>query len=294
MFCPAGYHPAAALWIEFVEARLESIYATSVAHYNSVDFHAGFVRGSPLDICEHYFLKTLATVGFHLAAPTGQVVRIHILMRDGHDNLLTVLDPYGSAWSKTAMMVEAEKTEVQDVALPSGFTSWEHEAHDHDAWAIAYKSERAFPKGVVLAPYADLQHHTFPFHFERHSYLITGHVPKFAFASSLSPNVRPILENFAGWSLCLDDQTYHSEWMDYLFTRKQLYPKGGVDASLSSGGRPRLTEAYAAFEAMGFDKGDLSWREVGDRIEGITGHNPSARALRNWRDDFFAKDSDGD
>jgi hypothetical protein len=285
MFSPAGYHPAAALWIEFLEHRLESSYVTTALHYRKTTFLAGVVRGSPLDICEHYFLKTLANVGFHLASPSGEVVKVHVLLRDEHAHLLSVADPYDSAWYAAQMMVEEEENKSSDAQiLPSWFTSWPHEMEENNAWADTYELDRKFTLSLARSPYNDLRHHTFPLHFERHSYLISSTVPDFALASSLSQDVGPILVHFAGWSICLDDATYKGEWSEYLHGKKKLFPDKDGDDNAASIGRPRLQRAHAAFEAMSFDKGELSWAQLIAKIDKMTGERPSAKALRNWRD----------
>lgn len=138
MFCPVGFRPAAALWIEFLEHRLEATYASTVMHYRKSDFLAALVRGSPLDICEHNFLKTLAAVGFHLASSSGEVMRVHTLLRDEHESLLSVLNPYSSAWHAAAMDIEVESRGEPALELPPLFESWPHEPGENEKWAEAY------------------------------------------------------------------------------------------------------------------------------------------------------------
>lgn len=270
-----------------MEHRLESSYASTTLHYRKPDFLAGVVRGSPLDICEHYFLKTLATVGFHLASPSGDVVRVHALLRDEHYNLLSVTGPYDSAWHAVQMQIEAEKSDDEGLELPSWFQSWPHEMVENDAWAETYEQDRTFRKSRAYSPFNDLKHHTLPFHFERHSYLVSSRVPTFALKSSLSRDVAPILKHYVGWAICLDDATYRGEWSAYLHREKELFLNDEGDDIVAIKGRPPLKAVKAAFEAMGFDKGDLSWAQVSAKIERETGHAPSAKALRNWRDDHI-------
>ena len=294
MFSPAGYHPAAALWIEYLEHRLEAFYESTALHYRKPKFMAGVVRGSPLDICEQTFLKTLATLGFYLASPKGEVVRVYTLMRDEHEHLLTVLGPYSSAWRTTAMLAENDKSDSEAKDLPYWFQRWPHEFSDNNAWAEKYKPGREIYMSPGYSPYNLLKHHTLPFHFERHSYVISAKVPEFAVSSSLSADVKPILDHFTGWAICLDDATYQGEWMEYLHRRKELFPDDEEEASVSTQGRPRMKEAYAAFEAMGFDKRELSWEQVGRKIEQVCGDKPSPKTLRNWREEHLDRSDAGD
>ncbi|MEP2890522.1 hypothetical protein [Tateyamaria sp.] len=60
MFCPEGYVSLAELWDQYREKRLRDFYDSASEHYANEDFTVAFVRGSPLDICEHVFLKTIS------------------------------------------------------------------------------------------------------------------------------------------------------------------------------------------------------------------------------------------
>lgn len=290
MFCPVGYRSVAELWNEFLNVRLESIYTSTVAGYNKPNFKAAFTRGSPLDVCEHVFLKSLSEVGLHLASPTGEVVRTHIQLKEGGGSILSTEGPYDSMWREAYMRVE--KTDKTDTAsrLFHLFKPWCYEPTQGEKWSETYQTVTSFDGEEWRAARVKLFHHTLPIHFTRESYLVSDEMAPWSTKLRMAPTVAPILENFNGWALCLDEGTYQDRWQEYLFGRVALYPTqeqmehiGGQVA-----GRPRMEEPRAVFEAMGGEKGALSWDQVASRIEAHTGFKPSHKSLRNWRDEFKA------
>lgn len=291
MFCPVGYRSAAELWTEFLRFRLEALNDSAVASYNDPKFVAGLTRGSPLDICEHVFLVALSTVGIHLASPSGDIVRVHVRYSDSLPCLFLTLGTYAAAWQEPAESFSTDNTISINFLENGRFKSWDHEVKDGESWAKTYKEFSHLLADRHHEPFYGLFHHTLPCHFLRHSYVIAADVPAWAVESSLSIEVAPILENYAGWAICLDDATYNGEWQEYLTGRKQFYQKHEDSVTIAARGRPKMINAQAAFEAMDFAKGDLSWEQVSRKIERETGEKPSPKALRNWRDAHEAKKS---
>lgn len=287
MFCPVGYRSVAELWKEFSKVRLETIYTSTVAGYNKPNFKASFTRGSPLDICEHVFLKSLCEVGLHLASPAGDVVRTNIQLEEGRASILSTEGPYSSMWREAHMRLE--KTDNTDTAsrLFHLFKSWCYEPTQGDKWSETYQAVTSF-EGEWQDARVKLIHHTLPIHFTRESYLVSDEMAPWSTKLRMAPAVAPILENFSGWALCLDEGTYQDPWQEYLYGRVALYPTQEQMEHIGGqlAGRPRMEEARAVFEAMGGDKGALTWSEVASRIESQTGVKPSHKSLRNWRDEF--------
>ncbi|MDU9002400.1 hypothetical protein [Sedimentitalea todarodis] len=290
MFCPVGYRPAAELWAEYRDQRLEIIYESVVSDYGDPEMVADFVRGSPLDVCEHSFLKTLCVVGIHLASPTGQVVRVHIELEDGFASLLSVLGPYESVWQGVMDDSELENSYFEQAFKGFRYVDWRYSPSDEKRWSKEYSeiSERkiAFQKQPDLG----LKHHDLPNHFVRPVYTIATEVPPWAIVSSRKSTVAPILAHFSGWSMCIDAASYESVWQDYLKGRKQVFDHDTTISRLNSTGRPGLKAARTAFRAMNCDKGALSWEQVARKIQHETGKKPSHKTLRNWRDQYKASE----
>lgn len=130
--------------------------------------------------------------------------------------------------------------------------------------------------------------HTLLHHIQRRSFTLMTSPPFWARDTVSSPYVAPVLEHFAGWALCIDEAAYNERWPEYLAGNVQFYPSESdddADASASRVGRPPMTAARAAFAEMNYEKGELSWEQIGRQIEQKTGQKPSAKALRTWRAD---------
>lgn len=121
MFCPVGFRSAAELWEEFLARRFESIYIETTQGYHRPDYQAFFTRGSPVDVCEHVFLKSLSTVGFHISSPTGDVLRLHVRMQDGKPNLFSTARIYQSALWAAAIEIEGEGKPSYDALEKANF-----------------------------------------------------------------------------------------------------------------------------------------------------------------------------
>lgn len=290
MFCPVGYRSAAELWIEFLQHRLESANDAAVESYNRPRFVPSLTRGSPLDICEHIFLRALSDVGIHLASPAGDIARVHVLLNDDQPSLFSTFGTYGAAWETAANSLSPDDPILLKFLTNGRFKSWEHGRADGNSWVKEYKEFAVVIEEDDHGPYFGLFHHTLPCHFLRHSYVIATEVPAWADETSQCPDVAPLLKNYAGWSICLDEATYAGEWQEYLSGRKQFYQKDKEGSTVAVRGRPKMIAAQAAFKAMDFEKGDLSWEQVARKIERETGVKPSPKALRNWRDAHQAKE----
>lgn len=284
MFCPVGFRSAAELWEEFLARRFESIYIETTQGYHRPDYQAFFTRGSPVDVCEHVFLKSLSTVGFHISSPTGDVLRLHVRMQDGKPNLFSTARIYQSALWAAAIEIEGEGKPSYDALEKANFKAWYAEASEHSKLSEAYplandvdeRSKRNLGWGTP--------HHSLLHHIQRETFTILEESPLWAGKTASSAQVKPLLRNYGGWAICLDDVTYANAWPDYLAGKVSFYPSDNIDGSASQIGRPRMAAAHAAFEAMDFDKGDLTWLQLVERIERETGERPSPKAFRNWRE----------
>lgn len=285
MFCPVGYRSAAELWEEYRKRRLPSVYVSAANAYSDHITTFSLLRGSPLDICEFLFLKSLTSVGFHLASPSGNIIRVFIVFEDGQPSIFSVLTPHTSAYNSAAARLDkAFQTSVKILA-GNQFAAWDHEVSEQDSWVSSYPifTEEEFE--INLSDGFLIQHHTLPSYFIRPSYLIASQIAPWASDHAGDTEIQPILEHYAGWSICIDEATYQGKWQECLSGRMPNFADEATIERTAKPGRPRLEVAYAAFASMGFDKGKLSWAQVRAKIRRETGEEPSDKTLRNWRDE---------
>lgn len=284
MFCPIGYRSAAELWIEYRKRRLPAVYVSAAKAYSDLMTTFSLLRGSPLDICEFLFLNSLSSVGFYLASPSGNIARVFIVFDDERPSIFTVLTPHASAYNSAAAQLDsAFQTSVKSLAGHQ-FGPWDHEVAEQGSWVNNYPTFTEEEFEINLTDGFLIQHHTLPKYFIRPSYLIASHIAPWASDHANDAEIQPIIEHYAGWSICIDEATYQGEWQDYLSGRKQIFTTAEMIETTAKRGRPRLDSAYAAFSAMGFDKGKLSWAQLRTKIRRETGEAPSDKTLRNWRD----------
>ena len=138
MFCPVGFRSAAELWDEFLAKRFEGIYADAVKGYNDPDFLAYFTRGSPIDICEHAFLKSLSEVGIHICSPSGKIMRLHVQTADARSSLFSNTRIYEAAMYHAAAKIEAEQGSGDDLFADRNFKPWHGEPSEHSKLAETY------------------------------------------------------------------------------------------------------------------------------------------------------------
>lgn len=287
MFCPVGYRSAAELWHEYRQRRLPFVYLSATKAYGEHETSFMLFRGSPLDICEFLFLYSLSSVGFCLASPLGNIARVFIVFEDDRPSLFSVLTPDASAYFYAAAGLD----KVIDSSLRriegSQFAPWQHELEELGSWVKTYPVFTVDELEINLADGFMIQHHTLPRYFIRPSYLIASDVVPWASDHANDPEIQPILQNYSGWSICINEATYQGEWQEYLNGRKPVLAGNTTNEKTARPGRPRLESAYAAFSTMGFDKGNLSWAQTRAKIRRDTGEDPSDKTLRNWRDENF-------
>ena len=285
MFCPVGYRSAAALWQEYRARRLRAVYVLAAKAYGDHSTKFSLLRGSPLDICEFLFLNSLCRVGLYLASSKGDVVRIFMVVEDGRYSLLSVLTPWKSAYHHAAARLD----DAHKIALASltgnEFAPWPYEVSERESWAETYPNLTEQEYEIKLKLGFLTHHHALPKHFIRPTYLIAKTIPPWASEDIDNSEIGPILENYGGWSICVDEATYNGEWQEYLSGQKQIFSNDAVLQKAAKLGRPRLELAYAAFSSMNFDKGKLSWAQLRSKIKRETGEEPCDKTLRNWRDE---------
>lgn len=134
MFCPPGYTTLAELWDRFQKERLQSFYISATRHYDQPDFTTAFVRGSPLDICEHVFLKSVADIGICLASMDGRIFKFYAPLEDGRPALFSEVPPGISTDHVVFAKEETGNTMEIDKIAGGKFSAWDGTYSEPELW----------------------------------------------------------------------------------------------------------------------------------------------------------------
>lgn len=280
MFCPEGYVSIAELWDQYREKRLRDFYVSAAEHYLSDDFLEAYVRGSPLDICEHVFLRSVSKCGLCLASPVGQVAKIHAPLEDGRASLLSVLSASGSSSEWTAHELDRDQTADGITLEARGFMPWDEDSQDEGKWSASYPPLRdadfeGWKKIVDHLPF-----HCLPLCFERPRYTLTKTLPPWSQGIRNKGDLMLLVENFGGWAICMTETSVES-WQPYLKGKGVYLDQLQIKRRNSSPGRPGRQSAAVRDFRITFPKGrDIPWKTVPDRIEAVTGNLYSESTLR--------------
>lgn len=289
MFCPEGYVSVAELWAQYRQKRLKDFYRTCSAHYAEPDFSGLFVRGSPLDICEHIFLKSASLCGLCLSAPDGRIMKIQISGIDSRASLCSVLSVQGSRWSWAAHEVEADAKANDSTLEMPGFHPWHGEPEDDELWSNTYPIFDLNAAGVWRRVEKHLKFHCLPLCFERPTYTVVRSLPPWSRDIRIKGDLLQFVENFGGWAICMSVAAVEA-WQTYLRGKGIYADQLQFELHDNSKGRPKLqTNARRDFELTFPGGRDVVWKSVPDRIKSLTGNSYSVstiqRALRDTEED---------
>lgn len=276
MFAPEGYTPLAELWETYREARLQAVRKTSVAHYSKPDFKQEVTRGSPLDICEYMFLKSISLCSLSVASHDGQVMKFSTVLKDGTNSILTVLPPVFALWATTAEKVE-QRTEKETTKW-GGNLFQSADLEQENFYADRYPSE---PKNELEQFHL---HHSLPICFYRRHFIIADKLPTWAQASSKDTAEWDwAIKYFAGWSLVLSDTALET-WRPFLEGKSPI--ETDLIVSSSGPGRPRKREtAVEAFLQIYPSGTQDPWKEILRQIKLRGGVDASVETLKRGLED---------
>jgi hypothetical protein len=139
-------------------------------------------------------------------------------------------------------------------------------------------------------PFLFINHETYTISLELYRFLLTLDVE--AQSSVLNDEAHDkaiLLEKFEGMALCVPSSFVDKNWGTFWVNKGQReidrWDEFGceiIDTTTSRRGRPSLRKAQQAFAAMGYDKGDLSWGQLQQKIAIQTGERPSPKTFRDW------------
>lgn len=283
MFCPEGFVSLAELWGRYRERRLHDFYVSSAEHYASEDFSAAFVRGSPLDICEHIFLKSTSQCGLHLCSPDGRSMKVYAPLVDGHASLCSVHSVVGSAWRWDEHQKEADDRNDQ-TAEARYFLPWHGHPSEDALWSEAFPAAPSENLKRWKKTAERLRFHCLPLCYERPRYTVVKELPPWSQNIKTKGEISLLVENFGGWSICMSDADAE-DWQPYLDGQPVYADQMQSVRREQLSGRPRLQEAALKDFDLTFPNGaNLPWKAIPHEIESKTGNRYSESTIRRALD----------
>lgn len=240
MFSPEGYISLARLWDSYRKERLANFYVRTAQTYANRELDPQSPRGSPLDICEHIFLKSITMCGLHIAAPDQRIMSLHTTLTDDHPSACSVLPVSTSAWRWAAHKLDVEASDAEPYFSPQ-FVPWHGTDNDMEFWTEAYPEMSLKELASESNRLEKLRYHCLPLCFERPSFTIAKKRPPWSFDLKHSGDIDVILDSFAGWSLCMSLKNAAS-WQPYLKGRGVYPDEVSFSTSQNAVGRPQKQE----------------------------------------------------
>lgn len=280
MFCPEGYVTLAELWDQYRAKWLRDFYDSASENYANNNFAAAFVRGSPLDICEHVFLKSVSQVGVSLASPSGQVMSVHAPLDDGSISLLSVLAVNASATASIVNELDSENTIDLEVYAGSFYRPWPGEAHEEALWSETYPVLSSSNSKQWAKTASSLRFHCLPMCFERDRFVVTKSLPPWTRHRKSTADAELLAQNFGGWAILMARGDLNS-WQPYL-KGKGVYPdQVHIGSGPRGTGRPEKQSDALRDYQKAFPKGhDCVLKAVLQQIEMTTGNLYSESTMR--------------
>ena len=282
MFAPVNYTPLAMLWDQFIEARRMEFSKHLVKSFRKDGFNPVFLRGGPLDIAEHVFLREMNNRGIFVAHSDGRVFRLYSNFRDEVQGLFTQIGPYSSRWAAAAAFVERGNDEEVRRIAGSSFAAWEHEANEGDAWLEHYEMFVDFADSGLANLKRELRYHSLPVCYERRRFLIVEELPFWTRRSENADDQEQIVKHFGGWSLCVANDTIN-DWDTFVvhgdlsLTGSETSPEETTTPIGRPAKVPRVAEIYKTLYPNGHN---CAWKRVALEIGDVLGESVSLQTVK--------------
>ncbi|MCY4333044.1 MAG: hypothetical protein OXC60_00005 [Litoreibacter sp.] len=161
MCSPIGYTSFATLWKRFTREHFAKIYSLAAKDYAGPNAERSYKIGSPADISEHIFLKSLCDQPVVLASNSAGISKVEIELDRQVNSIYTVNTPFESVLTVSELRKGGVEQDVLHRFGSIRFAPFEHEYNDQAAWAKNYPEvdgERQIDLNIEQTPF-----HTLPF-----------------------------------------------------------------------------------------------------------------------------------
>lgn len=288
MFAKEGYTPLATLWGEFERAYLEWCNIQACAHFESYGFTIYNVFGSPRDLCENLFLRTMEKHELALLTSTGEIIRSPATLPDTNASMFTK----ATVFESMAIVNDPDEAGMENEWVlqmgSNAFDYWPHMEADYASWSDRYCASEA--TNGCADTQGRMPFHTLPYCFERATYIIPKKLPPWTIDMIDTSFARNLSGAVLGSSICLDDcvagkwrRKLNEAYLLELFFRMM---NGALEPDVAEAepksGRPnKVSKIAKAYVELGLIDSDLSWKAKHTKLMDHLGMEFSKTTLKS-------------
>jgi hypothetical protein len=280
MFAPTGYTSLAALWNDFIGARLDAAYRSASAFYADPKSNVALSRGSPLDIAEYVFLELMWKGTPHIVAKDGLIFSIFSNFEDGQTGLFTKIHPIFSAHCVAAGEIEGQNTDDLNDFAGKFFEPWNFDPADRSAWVTRYPVSAENQNQVSEKQVESLRFHGLPIGFARARFTIVDRLPFWSTFKGDLQQVKCLVDEFPGRPICVPNEKLKG-WDKILSGETPVFDAEEAFAATKNFGRPKKVDRTAEIYSELFPAGhNCSFKEVRSAVERQLGTEVGETTLR--------------
>lgn len=287
MYAPEGYEPLASLWAWF-EARFGTwCRAKAILFYcNSDCYMPAEIFGSPRDLCEDLFLRSLEDFQITLATANGPPVRVTPVLSNSPARLFEKATPFESFMISVYPDEAGFENEWLIRMGSRQFTPTGHTDAEVNEWLQAHY--RGDESDVQSPGHTRSAFHTLPYLFERGSFVFPSDLPPWSNDLLEDAYFRNLKDQAGGRAFCLSveqaatwrrslTQPQAARLLEQLVPAfKQIAPAG---EQITAGRPQKLDRVIAAVRELQLIESGLTRKEMLRRLEERLGERISPSTL---------------
>jgi hypothetical protein len=306
MFAPEGYVPLAEVWTWFEDKFGTWCQSQAIHFYETAELPMNLdTFGSPRDLCEDLFLKSLEDVPITLASADGATITVTALLSHSNARLFEKNTPLGSLWiAQDPEEAGAEKEWLIQMGSRQFVRPGDSDTHVNEWLQRRYGNT----DGMDAPPPTARTHafHTLPFLFERGSFVFPNTLPPWTRDMLEDAYLRNLKDACRGRSMCLSDECA-AQWkksvkevrVGEIFEglvkkpARRFEDMAKMDQPLSAG-RPRKQDrVFDVLQSLPQNKLDLSRKELRRLVEEELNESVSMSVLDRARTALKGDSRDG-
>ena len=288
MYAPEGYEPLASLWTWF-EAKFGAwCHTKAILFYSNPDLYTpAEIFGSPRDLCEDLFLRSLEDFQITLAAADRPPVKVKPVLSNSPARLFVKATPFESFMIAVFPDEDVFENEWLIRMGTRQFTPTGHTDTEVNEWLQAHY--RGDASDVQSPGKTRSAFHTLPYLFERESFVFPSDLPPWSSDLLEDAYFRNLKDQAGGRAFCLSVEqaatwrrslTEHKVRNLFVLIVPAIAPLM-LNAEKSQGGRPKKSHwVTSAIEDLKLTDSPLSLKEKVRRVIEYSGESVSESTVK--------------